>query len=819
MASQLAIGIQTGLGAPRRLQREAALVNLEKQLRCASSADDTAIFCETMCAVALGLMSSKECQSQLGGLDAAQMLCSLKVADNAFLSDLLCQCQHLLENEEPRVRSAVAECVRELASQQGAIIFEAIGPQVIASIHRSFARDPVLSDAAGAEKAGTQATGGSSAIPTHKISACNGPGASNTRAAAFNAKVLPNAATTQPEDCVTAPIDRLGELSSQNQSEAGAASVSQEQPAGVARINQQPPAAIDSASETYDTQAIRFPAFARQLLEAGYERQVPGHGALRHDSEGWGCLESSFKTLQALIEGCGPPCLPWITPDVHKLILAALLHQSRFVRERGHHVAVALLAASSQSEGAVRDLLPHLAPLLADGLNDSWPHVRYSASIATRALLKAAKHEGLLYDVLPVLLPPMLFNRHSVAEGLRRYSQTTWEAVMGGSGRVAVVQWLPQVINFYSRQARANNHEFREAACACFSELARKIDREAVQPGVPAMLAVVIGSFRDSSWPVREAACEACGDFAAEYPEETRPLLPTLWDLWFDHSAETVASVRKTAAVAVGNAVRSYGDEALAIVIPRTQELLRSVHSQEAESHKYVNTKHSVAARREDAPSVPPAGDNADDAMFGVHTQLQPATFNKASVVSRSIGSVGVRGSGRGGRLFSTSAMSKEPNDCCMDAGFVRQREPWEAADGGVYLTTQLAEVAAATAMPLLMPLLAEAAAADHYAHACHLQETVWKQLPLIAQHLGKRPFKRYLEPFINPLIRCVESMAHLNSRHAAIQASAFFRDWLGPRVFAGRLTPEQQEIMNQCVPTSVIRSVKGCFIADSIKP
>ncbi len=60
-----------------------------------------------------------------------------------------------------------------------------------------------------------------------------------------------------------------------------------------------------------------------------------------------------------------------------------------------------------------------------------------------------------------------------------------------------------QVVGFYSRQARANNHEFREAACECFSELAQKIDRGAVQPRVPAMLAAVLGCFRDSSWPVR----------------------------------------------------------------------------------------------------------------------------------------------------------------------------------------------------------------------------------------------------------------------------------------------------------------------------
>lgn len=45
-------------------------------------------------------------------------------------------------------------------------------------------------------------------------------------------------------------------------------------------------------------EADSHPTYTRQLLDAGYERQVPGRGALRHDTEGWGCLESSFHTLQ-----------------------------------------------------------------------------------------------------------------------------------------------------------------------------------------------------------------------------------------------------------------------------------------------------------------------------------------------------------------------------------------------------------------------------------------------------------------------------------------------------------------------------------------
>lgn len=50
-----------------------------------------------------------------------------------------------------------------------------------------------------------------------------------------------------------------------------------------------------------------------------------------------------------------------------------------------------------------------------------------------------------------------------------------------------------------------------------------------------------------------------------------------------------------------------------------------------------------------------------------------------------------------------------------------RERQPWEAADGAVYLVRELAAAAADT-MPQLLPALADAVRHSHYAHACHLQ-------------------------------------------------------------------------------------------------
>ena len=80
----------------------------------------------------------------------------------------------------------------------------------------------------------------------------------------------------------------------------------------------------------------------------------------------------------------------------------------------------------------------------------------------------------------------------------------------------------------------------------------------------------------------------------------------------------------------------------------------------------------------------------------------------------------------------------------CMDYGFKRPKEPWEASDGAVYLLAGLAEHAPEQAASLL-PQLADVARLDHFRRARALQETVWRQLPTIARGLGKKVCFVYL--------------------------------------------------------------------------
>lgn len=73
---------------------------------------------------------------------------------------------------------------------------------------------------------------------------------------------------------------------------------------------------------------------------------------------------------------------------------------------------------------------------------------------------------------------------------------------------------------FYISQTEANNHAVREAACACIAELGSKINKQAVQPYVQRLLDALIVCFQDDSWPVRDAACLACGNFIMSFPQQ-----------------------------------------------------------------------------------------------------------------------------------------------------------------------------------------------------------------------------------------------------------------------------------------------------------
>lgn len=212
----------------------------------------------------------------------------------------------LRQDEEARVRGAVADCLRVLAQRRGTAAFDAMGQQIINSIKAAFVSTSVFS------------------ARRHCCIALWASGHVHI--------LMPHVASQARDPVVVENGD-------------GSSSPAQQ-------------------------------GFLGQLLQSSYKQQRPGQGELRHDTEGWRSLESSFRALQvwlriascaccnhcqgntcdrhalrticgpqtrsleapakqlvackqALIEGCGPGALPYVTAELRQLILDSMLHKNR----------------------------------------------------------------------------------------------------------------------------------------------------------------------------------------------------------------------------------------------------------------------------------------------------------------------------------------------------------------------------------------------------------------------------------------------------------------------------------------------------------
>ena len=519
-----------------------------------------------------------------------------------------------------------------------------------------------------------------------------------------------------------------------------------------------------SEDQQQQQQSDTTSSLVASLLQQTYRVERPGMGEMRHGTEGWKCLETSFRALQGIMEGCGAAFAPYLTPELRALIYKALLHPNRFVREACHFIlgSVCRLLQGPELEA----LGPEIANKLGLGLSDNWSQVRYAASVATRTFLLAAKpyHE----TVLPMVLPHICLNRYYVAEGVRLYSQETWQLVMGDQGRVWVAKCAPTVVSYYVEQSKANNHAVREAACACIAELMCKVDKEAVAPHVPRLLRALLMCFRDASWPVRDAACLACGRCVLAFPEESKEVLDKLYDLWFAHLWDNIFSVREDSAIALGNAARAYGPDAIAKIVAKIKEMLPKAKDQPADSKARGNLENTT--------------------LFGVAAERTQRANDKELHTDKTMFSCG---------SLAPKLQRGGGGDGCMDHGFARDKEPWEATDGCIYMIRELAFIAP-NEVPQFLPGLAEAARLTHFSHCLNLQETLWKNLPEIANGIGKKAFKPYLEEFLQPMFQGL-SCGHRLCEAAAGQCIGKIRDLIGPGIFQGRLDNEQKDLLLAC--------------------
>lgn len=497
-----------------------------------------------------------------------------------------------------------------------------------------------------------------------------------------------------------------------------------------------------------------------------------------HDTAGWKFLETSMKCLQCMIDGCGENFKPWINEDLLNLLFRTLTHTNRFVRETGYYLVGSLVTCATSCIGSTFNPFEakyfghQVAKQLGIGMGDNWSQVRLASSEGARKFLLSFKTDEEKEEFFPELLPCLCLNRYYIADGVRIYSQESWKLIAKTEGRDLVKKYISYFVDYYISQTKADNHAVREAACACIAELASKIDPKALKPYVSKLLQTLLDCFGDDSWPVRDAACLACGNFILCYPKESRSFMDSLYPLFFANLKDGIPSVRQGAAGALANVVKAYGDEAYLLIEEKIKSGLTGVKDQPSESEKY--------GQLDRGPATFSVVKKLRDNDMELHTDKQ--MYSCGSLAPKM---------GRGGG--------------CSDHKFKKPSEPWELADGCVHLVAELAQIQEVQGKIMeLLSLVAEAATYKHYTHHVCLLESLCKQLPNVAKGVGKRQFKQCLELFLEHLFYSLTCENILTSS-AASQSLSLLSNFLGPNIFRSRVeqwNPSYLHVLSQHLET-----------------
>jgi len=517
------------------------------------------------------------------------------------------------------------------------------------------------------------------------------------------------------------------------------------------------------------TQSAEVKQLADKLIQ---EQDIPRDVAnIFHDTAGWKALESYMNALKYAAEGCGAKFHPHITQDLLQLLFRTLSHKNRFVRETAFYVLAAIVLCLEQmkEEGSVSgDLLTVIAKSLALGLSDNWSQVRMAACVATRQFFTTMGNVDAVY--LDILIPPMCLNRYYVAEGVRVYSQQTWLTVTKKQGVHLVEEHISSVVAFYVSQSSADNHAVREAACACIAELGSKVSKDILSPHVDTLLSTLLVCFKDECWPVRDAACLACGNFASCFPAECLSKREEILSLCLINLEDSISSIRQGAAISVAQMVQTYGDEVFekVITILKTRLPLVKDQPQEDMSQTVYN----------DTPAIFGVVKKIHDNDPRLHSNQQMYSCGSLAPKMRK-GRSDTGEIAEGGSLFQKTA------------------QPWEKSEGCIHLLAEIAKLKTYNnQIASLLPVLAEMTRYKHYAHHRGYFETLLKLLPVIAQSLGKKEFKKFFNAFIDAIfysISCDSALVQAAATDCIIQLSLL----IGKMITRGRIEQHNTQYLD----------------------
>lgn len=535
-------------------------------------------------------------------------------------------------------------------------------------------------------------------------------------------------------------------------------------------------------------------AQGRKQAEANDSKYSKSSTGALDDTTGWRALETNWQCLAAIINAMGPTYFDDYGTFSDQMLkdcqYSSITHVNRHVRAAGMAVLEHGITAASKSSVHSQALLSDpqgafcktIVAVIKDGLADNWSQVRMAASVLCRAFLTSLQALDIdLKPMFPVLLPRMCLNRFYLAQGVKLYSHETWKVVFKNeSGIGHVADNLPAVCRYYVKMCDADNHAVREAACQAIAELAVRLGEheeyhDKLQAQIDLLMQALLMCFHDESWPVRDEACLACGILCRCYPEECRPELGTLWERWVEQLTDQIWSVREDAAVALGDYLEAYGMEAYPKIKDLVKKLVPSAKKQAA------MTMAEYKARQNDAAA------HTDSQLFSCGS-LAPKLKKGSDAVGRKTGA---------GRIG------------CSSCDVTRDRQLWEATDGAIYLIRELVVrfsveggnvTLSDNEIKEYLRELIDVCRVQHFPQSDDMRATLWRQVPLMAQALGKERFKRngYLEIFQDLLFSNLESRtASQLCKHAAGQCAEELAQLMGVAIFRGRLEDYQRDVFD----------------------
>jgi hypothetical protein len=405
--------------------------------------------------------------------------------------------------------------------------------------------------------------------------------------------------------------------------------------------------------------------------------------------------------------------------------------------------------------------------LVARGVKDNWSQVRYAASMAARAFMATAGAERERF--FPELLGVLCLNRHYVAEGVRLYSQESWRMVVGPQGGARpLTTHMDTVIDAYVEAAEAPNHAVREAACHCIAEFSTRIAglpdnpspyrEHFTQERVQRLLETLIGAFQDESWPVRDVASTALGHFVQSFPSVCEPYRGRLMDIWFEHLADNIPSMRKNGAVALAMAVEVWRTDVWDATIYKLRKVLPEALLQPHNSQIFTNYTPS-------GPFSVPTTKNLGDVPDPAHTNQTMYSC---------------------GSLAPKSMKKKVRKDAgCMNCDEAKPQQYWEASEGMVHLLAELAVLEAKGSSPSqahldvlasLLPEVARVLDCSQFDHHYLLKQRICERLRDITGALGAARMMTHLPAMLSAVAASASQEVHRTLRDNARELLACWR-------------------------------------------